>query len=197
MRPAQLLAVCALCVSANAFATSFDSLDLYFVNSKIEAPPAGDFDGDGFGGKFRGSVGDDFFFSGEYQSLSDGDNGDYNEWRVGLGLPFGRYSSMTPYGLLEYINTEFDAAGLEDDGIGAHLGLLFHPMQELSLYGQAGYIGLREADGYEWLVGAALQLRSWGGLFAEYRNAELEVDDGGGDLETKGVRAGIYLLVSQ
>jgi len=196
MRPVQLLALSALIVSANAFATSFDSLDLFYVNGESETS-AGDFDGDGFGGKFRGSVGDDFFFSGEYQNLSDADSGDYTEWRAGLGLPFGRYASVTTYGLLEYINTEFDAADYDDDGAGAHLGVLFNPAQRLSLYGQLGYVGMREADGYEWLVGAALQLRRWGGLFAEYRSSDLERDQTDGDLEHNSYRGGLYLLISQ
>lgn len=200
MRLARLLALCALGLSANAFATTFDSLDLYYVNSEFEAQPASggssSVDGDGFGAKFRGSVGDDFFFSGEYQSLSlDNDGGDYNEWRAGLGVPFGRYSEVTVYGLVEYINSEWEEADIDDDGAGFHGGILFNPAKPLSVYGQVGYLAMRESKGYEYLAGVALQIKRWGGVFAEYRMSDLELDDTDGDLEVSGYRAGVYLVV--
>jgi hypothetical protein len=189
-------------LSANAFATSFDSLDLFYVNGEVEIQPAGapttTADGDGFGAKFRGSVGDEFFFSGEYQNLrSSGDQGDYTEWRAGLGAPFGSISSVTTYGLIEYVNSEIEVAGLDNDGVAGQLGALFSPVAWLSVYGQIGYLELRDASGLEYLVGLALQVKRWGGLFAEYRANDLDLDNIDADLEFSGYRAGIYLLVSK
>lgn len=199
MRLARLAALCALGLSANAFATSLDSLDLYLARGEIEAAPAagGETDVEGFGAKFRGSVGDDFFFSGEYQQLGSDDDalGDYREWRVGLGTPLTRISSATFYGLLEYLHAELDDTEFEDDGAALHLGVLFSPARRLSLYGQVGYLQLDDSEGPEYLVGAAFQLKRWGGLFAEYRDTELELDEGGGDAGVSGFRAGIYLVV--
>jgi hypothetical protein len=236
MRPAQLLAVSALLLSANAYAASFDSLDLYYSSADIDLQGrsgAVDYSGDlgsldGFGLKFRGSIAEDFFFSGEYQNaeaersglgLSDNtgaaippDDGvdlDYTEWRLGAGLPFYRQGSLTLFGLLEYINTELEASYTttdgdgnvssnqllsEQDGVGAHAGLLFNPTAAWSLYGQVGYLKLDDVDGVEYLAGTALQVHRYGGLFAEYRSSDLE-GDGGARVELTPWRMGIYLLV--
>ncbi|MDM4770441.1 hypothetical protein [Solimonas sp. SE-A11] len=146
MRPVQLLAVSALLLSANAYAASFDSLDLYYSSADIELQGrsggvdySGDLDSlDGFGVKFRGSIAEDFFFSGEYQgsevqrsgltlrdntgaaiATNDGVELDYTEWRLGVGLPFYRERSLTLFGLLEYVNTELKGSYDTTDGNGA------------------------------------------------------------------------------
>lgn len=198
MRLARLAALCALGLSANAFATSLDSLDLYFSSGELETGAgSSETDVDGFGAKFRGSVGDDFFFSGEYQQLSsDADAvGDYQEWRAGLGTPLTRISAATLYGLLEYLHAELDDSEFEDDGGALHLGVLFSPARRVSLYGQIGYLKLDDSDGPEYLLGAAYQVKRWGGLFAEYRDTDLELDADDGDAGVAGWRAGIYLIV--
>jgi len=236
MRPAQLLAVSALLLSANASAASFDSLDLYYSSADIDVKGragaidyAGDVGSlDGFGAKFRGSIAEDFFFSGEYQdaeaersalALSDNtgaavtaDDGvdlDYTEWRLGAGLPFYREGSLTLFGLLEYVSTELEASfdvtdsdGVtthyssteKQDGVGGHAGVLFNPTAGWSLYGQVGYLRLDDVDGVEYLAGTALQVHRYGGLFAEYRNSDLE-GDGGAKVELTPWRFGVYLLV--
>lgn len=242
MRPAQLLAVSALALSANTYAASFDSLDLYYSSADLDLQGrtdsssagtvnyGGSFESlDGFGAKFRGSVGDDFFFSGEWQrvktehtgitltdstgaSLDGGSDGDlsYTEWRLGLGLPVYRASSLTIYGLAEYVSTETKLSyGITDpdsgdtapnelqaqqQGAAAHAGALFSPLAGWSLYGQVGYVHLEDVDGVEYLVGTAVQLHRYGGVFAEYRNSDLE-NDGDGKVELTPWRAGIYLLV--
>jgi len=200
MRLSKLFAVCVLGFSANAFATSFDSLDLFYVTGETEVSPAGaastSEDGNGYGVKFRGSVGEEFFFSGEYQSIEGEDtDGDYTEWRGGFGVPFLQVNALTAYGLVEYVNAEFENLGLETDGIAGHVGALYSPTPWLSLYGQLGYMGLQDADGIEYLVGGAVQLKPWVGVFAEYRVNDLDVSDADADLELKAIRAGIYLVV--
>ncbi len=242
MRPAQLLAVSALALSANAYAASFDSLDLYYTSADLDvkgrsSSDAGPIDYsadlgslDGFGVKFRGSVAEDFFFAGEFQraeaehaglTLSDPDSGaaigagddvdlSYKEWRLGIGMPFYRARSLTLYSVLEYVNTElktsFDTTdpdtGItttnrseeEQDGGGVHAGALFNPTKAWSVYGQIGYLRLDELDGIEYLAGTALQVHRYGGLFAEYRNSDLEGDDGR-KVEMTPWRLGVYLLV--
>ncbi len=236
MRPAQLLAISALLLSANAYAASFDSLDLYYSSADIDVQGrsngvnyGGDLGSlDGFGLKFRGSIAEDFFFSGEYQgseikrsglSLSDnagaaiatndGVELDYTEWRLGVGLPFYREHSLTLFGLLEYVDTEFEAAYDTDDGNGgvvsnnlrqrqsgvaAHGGVLFNPTAAWSVYGQVGYLKLDDVDGIEYLAGTALQVHRYGGLFAEYRSSDLK-GDGGTRVELTPWRFGVYLLV--
>lgn len=202
MRFAPLAALCAL-LSANPLlaASSLDSLDVYLLSGEIEVPAGGaapEEDADGFGAKFRGSVGDDFFFSGEYQRLSvQGDVADhYTEWRLGLGTPFAPVAGVTPYGLIEYVHAELADTRFEDDGAALHLGLIFSPVSRLSVYGQGGYVKLREADGPEYLLGLAFQVRQWGGVFAEYRDTDLELDGAGApDGGFSGVRTGIYLVV--
>ena len=242
MRPVQLLAVSVLALSANAHAASFDSLDLFYTSAELtlegrtdsNAGTVGyraDIDSlDGFGAKFRGSVADDFFFSGEWQRLkaehsglilsdpgtgasieSDGQGSlSYSEWRLGLGLPFYRARSLTVYGLVEYVDTELkttfeapdpdsgapvsNAFKDEQKGAAAHAGALFNPTRAWSVYGQIGYLHLEDLDGLEYLVGTALQVHRYGGLFAEYRNSDL---DGGADRQAELTpwRAGLYLLV--
>ncbi|MGH8431993.1 MAG: hypothetical protein ACREUF_16480, partial [Solimonas sp.] len=225
MRPAKLFALCALSVSGNAFATSFDSLDLFYTSAELKqsgrlSADSGDLqyqskidDLEGFGAKFRGSIADDLFFAGEYQrataerieaTLTDPDSGtsqsgetdidlDYTEWRLGLGVPFYRAHPATFYGVLEYLNLETEAEGTavdpgtgqasgarsesKQDGAGAHLGVLFNPMRNLSLYGQLGYLRLDDLDGIEYLLGAAAQVHRYGGLFVEYRDSDLDGDD--------------------
>lgn len=242
MRPAQLLVLTALVLSANAYAASFDSLDLYYTSADLKLngqtdSDAGtlnydtDIDGlDGFGVKFRGAVADDFFFAGEYQraeaegaalvltdpasgasvDASDDADLDYTEWRFGLGLPFYRASSATFYGVVEYIDTElktrFETTDPETDepvdnraeekqsGGGVHVGALVNPTAAWSVYGQVGYLKLDELDGIEYLAGTALQVHRYGGLFAEYRNSDLEGDNNR-KVEMTPWRFGIYLLV--
>ncbi|AXQ27385.1 hypothetical protein D0B54_01195 [Solimonas sp. K1W22B-7] len=242
MRPAQLLAASALALSANAYAASFDSLDLYYTSADLDvkgraSSDAGpvdynaDLDGlDGFGVKFRGSVAEDFFFAGEFQraeaeqlgltltdpdsgaSIDGGSNADlsYKEWRLGIGVPFYHARSLTLYGVVEYVNTELKTAfdttdpdtgattsnrsEQKQDGGGAHAGALFNPTKAWSLYGQVGYLRLDELDGIEYLAGTALQVHRYGGLFAEYRNSDLE-GDGGSKVELTPWRFGVYLLV--
>ncbi|MDP9140718.1 MAG: porin family protein [Pseudomonadota bacterium] len=152
-------------------------------------------DGDGFGVKLGGMLGESLFIAGEYQS-SDYEFGNVSTTaettRIGLGYHFG----LPLYVLGEYVRNElsselgnFGASG-DEDGYAAHLGVKFNIIDMLTLDARGGYLDVGDADGFEYVVGLGLNLDRNFGLFADYRVSELK-----GENDIKGtiedVRAGL------
>lgn len=170
-----------------AMAGPMSYIDAYYIpdstltveaaNSEIESD-----DGDGFGVKLAGMVGENFFLAGEYQS-TDNEFGNatvtVETTRLGLGFHFG----LPVYLLGEYVNNEasgelanFGGAG-DEDGYGIHAGIKFDIIDMLTIDARGGYLDVGDSDGYEYVVGLGLNLDRHFGLFADYRVSELERDD--------------------
>lgn len=172
-------------------------IDLYFVPSaKLEYtdPGLGTFSDSGTGFGIKGLVPASEFFAitGEYQATNYDDSDiDVDQLRVGIGL-----TGPTTSGLyVEYIAATVD--DLDEDGFGLHLRLAGRPSDAASFYGQAGYLALDndfETDtGFEFTVGAAIEISGNMGVFADLRRTTLEGEDSEFETELTDVRAGLRL----
>lgn len=183
-----------------AWAGPMSYIDAYYIpdstltfegpNAEVESD-----DGDGFGVKLAGMVGESVFIAGEYQS-TDNEFGNVTATvetsRIGAGFHFG----FPIYLLGEYVNNElsgeignFGASG-DEDGFGVHAGIKFDILDMLTLDARGGYLDVGDSDGYEYVVGLGLNLDRHFGLFADYRVSELENEnDVTGKVED--VRAGL------
>jgi len=169
-----------------------NSVDVYYVSSGLDVSVPGfgsaDDDGDGFGAKGRFAIADNMFVSGEYQSVSYDDfDIDIDQIRAGVGFnsPLGAQASF--FGLAEFINADIDDES--DNGYGVHGGVQFAVSDSISLKGSIGYVDFGDADGIEYLVGAAFKLTDAFGIVADYRVTNLEEDDA--DLDIDDLRVGV------
>ncbi len=179
--PALLLAA-PLCAQAH----SENNLDVYYMSSgiELEVPQGGtrDGSGDGFGVKGQFSFAPGLYFTGEYQSTNiDEFNGfeedaDLDQMRLGLGGSAQIGRDLWGRLQVEYVDLEFRDEEF-DDGFGMHAGLVFD-VDFFSFYGDIGYLMLGDADGPEFLIGAAVELLPSLGVFADYRLTSLEIDNG-------------------
>lgn len=161
-------------------------IDGYYVPwAQVEITNAGPFDaneeGDGFGVKGALEFAPDVFITGEFQNNQYDDNGGEAEletYRLGLGFGHGAGTGGGLYCRLEYINADDpnDDSADESGGVGT-LGFALPLSEELRLHAEAGYQKFDDADGPEFLVGITLQLAPNVGLFADYRNTQLELED--------------------
>ncbi len=169
-----------------------NNVDVYYVSSGLEVSVpglgSGDDDGDGFGAKGRFAFSDNLFVSGEYQSVSYDDSDiDYDQLRAGVGINSAVGSQAVFYGLAEYVNADLDDES--ESGYGVHGGVHFAVTDTFSLNGRIGYIDLGDADGMEYLVGAAFKLTDAFGIVADYRVTNLEEDNA--DLDIDDLRVGV------
>jgi hypothetical protein len=181
--------LCTPVAALAATAGGAGNVDIYYVNSEIEAG-GGDTDGDGFGVRGMGKITDAAFVYGEYQTVEYDAPGDpeLEQIRAGLGYAFLRQSGMDLYGKAELVNVDGDL-GVDDTGYGVHGGIKLMPAPELTLKGQVGWIDVDDVDGPEYLVGAAYNITPQWGIFTDYRFTDLEAD-GGGEAEVKDWRVG-------
>lgn len=203
----------ALAAPYSAFAGHQSNLDGYYVPQSefsFEPDTAGplDFDesGDGYGLKGRFQISSVFFLHGEYQAIDydeDDDTGilkdDLNTYRIGGGFFFSESQPFFVKG--EYIGVDLGDSedGDEDidedyNGYGVHIGALGHAGDALSVTASIGYVDLDGTSGIEYLVGVGFQFSSLLGVFADYRNTDLELDDGGGDFKLTDFRAGVRFV---
>jgi opacity protein-like surface antigen len=198
-RFAALLPAVLLAAPLSAFADYASSnLDVYYMSSGLEVTVpdvgSGDDSGDGFGVKGQFAIAPDLFITGEYQSTTLDDlDADLDQMRFGIG---GRAQiGLDLWGRLrvEYFDAEYDGEDL-DDGFAGHAGLELQA-DALSVYGDVGYLWLDEADGPEFLIGAAFEFAPSLGVFADYRFTSLEVDDGSDtEFEFDDFRVGVRLF---
>lgn len=186
-----------LLLPLNASAESSGFLDLYFTPSAkldLTVPGFGNFedDGDGFGIRGMGAISESVAFTGEYQSNTYDDfDIDVDTLRFGLGL-----TGKTGSGLfIEYDKMEFD--GEDADGFGLHGRLASKASDTISLYGQIGYLSLKDdtedITGLEFSLGAVFWINEKAGAFADYRRTNLEGEDSEVEFEFNDLRVGIRI----
>ncbi|MGQ0622630.1 MAG: hypothetical protein ACT4QA_22440 [Panacagrimonas sp.] len=193
-------------------------IDLYYVAlADLEVNDFKFDNGDGYGGKGVFVLGN-LFIAGEYQNLEydpfDRDNGvfggetrvevEVESYRGGLGV----YLGDSPFYVMgEYIGfeSEFSTTGEEDDeeglgedidgdGYGVHAGIDGTFGGAIGLHAQAGYVDVGDAgDGFEWLAGGSFSFTPGIGVFADYRDSDLEKDV---DLSLQNVRVGLRISFS-
>ncbi|HCZ47711.1 MAG: outer membrane beta-barrel protein [Sinimarinibacterium flocculans] len=210
---ANLGVVLALAAPCSAFAGHQSNLDGYYIpQSEFSFEPETalpfDFDenGDGYGIKAQFQVSSVFFIHGEYQAIDygeDDDTGvlkdDLNTYRIGGGFFFSDSQPFFVKG--EYIGVDLGDSDDGDEeidedynGYGVHIGALGHVGDALNLTASIGYVDLDGTAGIEFLVGVGFQLTPLIGVFADYRNTDLELDDGGGDFKLTDVRTGVRFV---
>ncbi|WP_428311086.1 outer membrane protein [Hydrocarboniphaga sp.] len=195
----KLLLLAALAVPTTVFANEGAHVDGYYIpTSKLDVDlgggVSGDDDGDGFGVKGIVPFGraQNFFLEGEYQSSSYDDfDVDLDQLRLGGGwqIPL-QTGTLAIYG--EYVDLQIDDVDADLSGFGVHARLAFPIARNVQIYGQGGYLSLDDHgtyDGFEFLVGASLDITPNIGAFVDYRHTDLsgDVDYTLGDLRV-GVR---------
>ena len=99
-----------------------NNVDAYYVSSGLDIGP--DDDGDGLGVKGQFAFADQFFFSGEYQTVSFDDfNIDVDQVRLGVGINSDARKQLVFFGLAEFIHLDYDFD--DDNGIGLHGGAIY------------------------------------------------------------------------
>ena len=188
-------------------------VDAYYqpsVTQDFSDGSSGRADGDGFGFRAWVPVGPLFLLNGEWQrdhydtlhvdgvgkSHVDVDD---DQFRLGAGLQWHLPAPVRIATYAEYINEQFSdnqgGGNLKSDGFGFHGRATFSPSPWVSLYGQIGYVQLRDEndnkiDGPEFLGGVAVYPTPLMRLFVDVRSPRL-TDDQGGSLDTVEVRTGI------
>lgn len=200
-----LLSPCAAFAARPMPATPPVGIDLYYIpQTRVEVTEAisgisDHDDGDGFGGRITVPIGPTGLrLNGEYQasSLSDS-NLDVDQLRLG-----GTWMTPGPVrvgAVGEYIRLTLDAHSngkSTPDGYGVHGRVEVDLPPMLSFYGQAGYVNLSDqgtVDGFEYTIGGLVQLNRQFGVFADYRETDLE-DDAGNKTNISDARVGVRLL---
>ena len=190
-------------------------VDAYYqpsVTQDFSDGSSGRADGDGFGFRAWIPVAPLVILTGEWQRDHydtlhlDGvgkfhANVDDDQYRLGAGLQWHLPAPVRLAAYAEYINeqargdVEGAAVDTKSDGFGFHGRATFSPSPWVSLYGQVGYVRLRDdndnkADGPELLGGVAVYPTPLMRLFVDVRSPRL-TDDQGGTLDTVEVRTGI------
>lgn len=210
MRSSVLVAAAVLAASQSAAAQPAGYLDLYYSPIADLELDGVEFEGDGFGLKGAAPVTDSVLLIGEYQRINYDDvsvpgvgSGDVDldddRFRVGLGfLPLA--GPELQWGVFaEYVDLTLEGGGEEAEADGYAISLRGQTQMTpaVLLYGQFGYLTLEDdagddADGLEYLIGAAFSVAPQFRLFIDYRITDLEAD-GGGDFEGDELRAGVRL----
>jgi hypothetical protein len=183
-----------------AFAqTNVGTLDAYYIPSSdlsIDTPiGSADDSGDGFGVKGLFRFADTLGFVGEYQTVTYDDfDLDADQYRLGAGWFLPTTSGI----YAEYTNIQLgDNNDGEADGVGVHGRIAGDLAPGVQVYGEAGYLFLQDdaedIEGYEFLVGGAMQLNPQLGLFADYRLSNLEGQDSEAEFQFDDIRLGVRL----
>ena len=185
------LAAALLLAAGPAAADPPGYLDVYYLPSaELESTIPGigrdKRSGDGFGVKGMAPLAETGVMTGEYQTVTYDEGGDFDQIRIGAGV-MGRRGGGA---LLEFIKMESGQSAT--DGFGVHLR--FGGRQ---FYSQVGYLSLKDGfedhTGYEFAIGIALTGRDRNGLFVDYRRTVLEGQEN--DIEDKlsDIRAGVRM----
>lgn len=173
-----------------------------FFGAYAQIDPDGatkDFDGIGGGLRVVGGQRVGFFgdFQGEYipTELDGSGEIDFENYRAGAGWGF----PAGPVGFFqlkaEYVSlrTDSEVGGVSakesQNGYGVHLQFEQDLTRSLGIHASLGYLDLDDVDGTEYVIGFHWVPDVFG-FFAQLRWDDLNVDDGGGDLEIQTVRAG-------
>ncbi len=182
----RLLALMALAIPVSALARSpahvDDVLDLYYLpyaNLEVRVPGAisNDTEGDGFGLRVRAPLSEFLRVSGEYRRITyDATDLEPEDLRAGIELRHGRRGGA----LLEYVSLRAPALRIRGEGFGAHWRLRSAPAPRWNVFGQLGYLGLRNdyggghLTGGELSLGCSLSMTPHVGGFAEFQYLTLE-----------------------
>ncbi|XQF92615.1 outer membrane beta-barrel protein [Pseudoalteromonas espejiana] len=140
----------------------------------------GDIDGDDADGwTFDGStlLGENFFLSGQYQTVGNSDDGvdvDFNWLSAGLGYRTAISASTDFYGLVTYENVEVEASyrgsSISDDenGYGLSVGVRSMVSDNIELDGRLGYIDIADESETSFTVGARYYFNNNFSLGANY-----------------------------
>ncbi len=183
-----------------AFAqTNVGTLDAYYIPSSdlsIDSSfGSADDSGDGFGVKGLFRFADTLGFIGEYQTVTYDDfDLDADQYRLGAGWFLPTTSGI----YAEYTNIQLgDNNDGEADGVGVHGRIAGDLAPGIQVYGEAGYLFLQDdaedIEGYEFLVGGAMQLNPQLGLFADYRLSNLEGQDSNVEFQFDDIRLGVRM----
>lgn len=205
--------------ASSTLATGASFLDAFYVPFAEVSGNGPDLeDGDGYGLKGRGMLGENLFFSAEYMNneydpfhitFADGPLGavrteqfevEIETFRVGLGV---HLPEAPAYIRGEYIGyeAEISTTGSEDDeevlgeadredGFGAHVGVLGRYGERLWFQAEVGYVDINDVGGgAQFLGGAGFDFVPGFGVFVDARSFQLRED--GDTFEFNDVRAGI------
>lgn len=171
-------------------------VDVYFVpsaNLDVTGPGGSvDDDGDGFGFRGLGLVSDEVALTAEFQSVEYDDfEVEADQLRFGVGL----IDKTTSGVFIEYVDADID--GNEADGFGLHGRLARQVSDTVLLYGQAGYLSIKDDfeknEGLEFSLGAVVSVNEKVGLFADFRRTSLEGKDSEIELEFTDIRVGVRI----
>lgn len=184
--------------SASAMAQQQDGgfVDAFFVpKADIEFPDLGiEDDGTGFG--FRGlfPTGSIALTAGFQGNSYDG--GDVSDLRLGLGIIGASTSGI----FLEYTQLDLDIIQL--DGFTIRGRLAGNMSDQAQIYGELGYLMLKDDDvdedwvGLEFTIGAAFGVTPTVGFFVDLHQSSVEFKDDNFDLvEMTDLRAGVRIAL--
>lgn len=194
---ALLLALASCSLPAAAAADGF--LDVYYVPSAqtklADNTGSGESSGHGYGLKFAQPLGPLFVITGQYQRDTFDGDAHLDQYRVGGGV------QSTPdrariLAYAEYVRDQFNNGGGVLDGFGLHARVTYTLIEEVDLYGEAGYVRLsgdgRTFDGPEFTGGAVWNFTPQLGAFADYRITHTD-SNGGFEARFYEVRTGLRL----
>lgn len=207
--------------ASSTLATASSFLDAYYVPFAEVSGAGPDLEeGDGYGLKGRGMLGEDFFLSVEYMNneyepfeitFVDGVLGEIRTehfeveietFRVGLGTHF---PESPAYVRGEYIGyeAEISTTGSEDDeavlgsedredGYGAYVGVLGRYGERIWFQAEVGYVDINDVGGgAHFLAGAGFDFARGFGLFTDARSFQLRED--GDQFEFNDLRVGLRM----
>ena len=153
-------------------------------------------DGNGFG--LYGQFGSDTLFGcADYQKSRldiNGDNSDTKETRFGGGYQSGTDKATLVVRVENYrLEVEPDTgSGVDESGIGIHIGGDLAVAENIGLFGDVGYLSLDNWDGNEFRLGVRGKVTDTAEAYAAWR--KLSLDDAGDNYDLSDLRVGINVL---
>lgn len=186
-----VMALAALLLAPASFADDLPAgmIIAYPTHSELDVPDRFTDDGVGYG--FRGwSVDGLFMVHGEYQTTTLSDARRLDSLRIGGGLAAPLGGSIKVMAKVEYIDFGRE---VDEDGFGAHLGLMFRPDARFGLFGTVGALRLNDTEGLEFNIGGHFAIRRDVAVVLDYRRyvGEYDVRGFAGDFEVTDLRAGV------
>ena len=143
------LSISLLALPAFAGDISYNYVELGYEKIDIDDPGLGfDVDGDGFGVGGSFEIGESWFVAISY-SQADFDFGvDLDQFAAGVGWHTLMSNNSDFYAQLQYVRAEASVSGfgsVDEDGIGAEIGIRGMVRDKLELGGSIGYVDLGDA----------------------------------------------------
>ena len=176
-------------VLAGVLAVQAGSSPYGAVSGYLVMEDAGPADGTGLGIKGWGSVADNIFLNGEFQT-ADLDGTDVDQLRFGGGywMPLNQ-PGLSVFGRGELIQIEIGR--FDESGWGLHGGGMLQINPQLSAHASLGLLDVGDEDGFEFLLGGTYMVSPELGGFIEYR------DFGGDFVDLTDIRIGATYYFSR